>query len=69
VIPVLSARTGALLNTVFTDHYQDMARGHFIVMRLEDRHGEAAVREAYRRIQRETGAGRAAAAPALPAES
>jgi hypothetical protein len=51
VVPVLSAGTGALLNTLFTDHYQAMARGHFIVMRLEDRHGEAMVREAYRRVQ------------------
>jgi hypothetical protein len=51
VVPVLSAGTGALLNTLFTDHYQAMARGHFIVMRLEDRHGEAVVREAYRRVQ------------------
>ena len=51
VVPVLSAGTGALLNTLFTYHYQDMARGHFIVMRLEDRHGEQAVRDAYRRVQ------------------
>jgi hypothetical protein len=69
VVPVLSAATGAVLNTVFTNHYQDMARGHFIVMRLEDRHGEAAVRDAYRRVQRESPAGLAASAPAVSAES
>lgn len=35
VVPVIGALTGATLNTMFTDYYQDMARGHFIVKRLE----------------------------------
>lgn len=46
-VPVVGAATGAALNTMFTDYYQDMARGHFIVRRLERRYGESAVREAY----------------------
>ena len=49
-VPIVGAATGAALNTMFTDYYQDVARGHFIVKRLELRYGEAAVREAYNRI-------------------
>lgn len=36
-IPVIGAAGGALINTVFTSHFQDMARGHFTVRRLERR--------------------------------
>jgi len=46
-IPILGAAGGALINTIFIGHYQDMARGHFTVRRLERLHGELAVREAY----------------------
>jgi hypothetical protein len=46
-IPILGAAGGALINTIFIGHYQDMARGHFIVRRLEKVHGEEPVREAY----------------------
>ncbi len=52
-VPIVGAATGAALNTMFTDYYQDMARGHFIVRRLERRYGEDAVREAYDRLARE----------------
>jgi hypothetical protein len=31
---------------MFTDYYQDMARGHFIVRRLELKYGEDVVRPA-----------------------
>jgi hypothetical protein len=47
-IPILGAAGGALINTIFIGHYQDMARGHFIVRRLEREHGGEAVQEAYR---------------------
>ena len=46
-IPILGAAGGALINTVFIGHYQDMARGHFIVRRLEKIHGAEPVRLAY----------------------
>jgi len=46
-IPILGAAGGALVNTVFIGHYQDMARGHFAVRRLERTHGVEAVRAAY----------------------
>jgi hypothetical protein len=50
LVPVLGAAGGALLNTIFIGHYQDMARGHFIVRRLEKTHGVEPVRAAYRKL-------------------
>ena len=49
-VPILGAAGGALINTIFIGHYQDMARGHFIVRRLEKIHGEEVVRLAYRKL-------------------
>ncbi|CAJ21714.1 conserved hypothetical protein [Xanthomonas euvesicatoria pv. vesicatoria str. 85-10] len=46
-VPLVGAVSGATLNTVFMRHFQAMARGHFIVRRLERRFGEDAVRRAY----------------------
>lgn len=50
MVPVLGAAGGALVNTLFIGHYQDMARGHFIVRRLEKIHGAEPVREAYDKL-------------------
>jgi len=49
-IPIIGAAGGALINTIFIGHYQDMARGHFIVRRLEKIHGTEIIRRAYDRI-------------------
>ena len=49
-LPVVGAAGGALLNTLFIDHFQDMARGHFIVRRLERSYGRETVRVAYLRL-------------------
>lgn len=45
--PVLGAVSGAAINTLFISHYQDMARGHFVVRRLEEKYGAETVRDAY----------------------
>jgi hypothetical protein len=50
MVPILGAAGGALINTIFIGHYQDMARGHFIVRRLEKIHGEDPVRLAYHNL-------------------
>ena len=50
-VPVLGAAGGALINVLFIKHFQDLARGHFIVRRLEAQYGQAVVREAYNRIE------------------
>jgi hypothetical protein len=46
-IPLIGAAGGAIVNLLFVDHFQDMARGHFIVRRLERAWGAQAVRDAY----------------------
>lgn len=49
-IPVIGAVGGALINTYFIGHFQDIARAHFTIRRLEREYGSAAVTEAYRRL-------------------
>jgi hypothetical protein len=46
-MPILGAASGAAVNVLFTGHFQDMARGHFVLRRLERRHGLEAVKSAY----------------------
>jgi len=46
--PLIGAASGAALNLVFISHFQRMARGHFIVRRLERSYGVAVVRDWYR---------------------
>jgi len=53
-IPVIGALGGALINTYFIDHYQDLARAHFTVRRLERQYGAVAVHDAYRRLSQST---------------
>jgi hypothetical protein len=50
-IPAIGAVLGAMVNTVFIDHFQHVAHGHFTVRRLERRYGEAAVQAAYDAIE------------------
>jgi hypothetical protein len=49
-IPVLGAVGGAAVNLAFAQHFQSLARGHFVVRRLERAYGHAPVRAAYERI-------------------
>uniref|UniRef100_UPI002583BFFD EcsC family protein n=1 Tax=Pseudomonas sp. TaxID=306 RepID=UPI002583BFFD len=51
-IPAIGAVGGALINLAFIDHFQAMARGHFIVRQLERRHGQAAVQQLYQALPR-----------------
>jgi hypothetical protein len=46
-IPVVGAAGGSLINVLFMNHFQDMARGHFIIKRLEKNYGSEAVRAVY----------------------
>ena len=46
-IPVIGAAGGAIINTIFIDHFQDMARGHFIVRKLERKHGKEQIEKLY----------------------
>lgn len=49
-IPLLGAVGGATINLVFMDHFQNMARGHFIVRRLERAYGKDLIHETYQRL-------------------
>jgi hypothetical protein len=46
-VPVIGAAGGALINTLFIDHFQNVARGHFVVRRLERMYGADLVRTTY----------------------
>ncbi|MFA5596537.1 MAG: EcsC family protein, partial [Pusillimonas sp.] len=50
-IPAIGAAGGAAINTLFINHFQDMARGHFTVRRLERQYGADVVREAYEALE------------------
>jgi len=49
-IPAIGAAGGAIINTLFIDHFQDMARGHFVVRRLERRYGKRLVEQIYKTL-------------------
>ncbi|QBQ56612.1 EcsC family protein [Nitrosococcus wardiae] len=53
MIPAAGAVSGALLNLIFMQHFQDMARGHFIVRRLERKYDPETVRVAYQQLTQE----------------
>jgi hypothetical protein len=48
-VPIIGAAGGAAINVLFIKHFQDVARGHFIVRRLEGIYGSARVQEEYAR--------------------
>jgi len=49
-IPLIGVAGGALINTIFIDHFQNMARGHFIVLRLERVYGKNLVKQEYDKL-------------------
>jgi hypothetical protein len=49
-VPVIGAAGGVVVNVLFIDHFQEMARGHFIVRRLERMYDPQLVREEYGRL-------------------
>jgi hypothetical protein len=50
-VPIVGALGGATINVVFIDHFQSVARGHFIVRRLEREYGSEPVRARYERLR------------------
>ena len=55
--PILGAIGGATVNAAFADHFQTLARGHFIVRRLERAHGASLVAFEYQRLRGERARG------------
>lgn len=52
IVPGVGAASGAMLNLVFMRHFQDIARGHFIVRRLERAYGVEMIKTEYEDIGR-----------------
>lgn len=49
-IPAIGAAGGIIVNTIFIDHFQDMAKGHFTIRRLEKLYGKENIKMAYEEI-------------------
>jgi hypothetical protein len=62
-IPVLGALGGATINWVFMDYFQEVARGHFTMRRLERAYGAESIRELYHEVVRRLAAKQAATKP------
>ena len=46
-IPAIGAAGGALINAIFISHFQDMAKGHFVIRRLEKIYGKEMIKTEY----------------------
>jgi len=49
-LPLIGAAGGALINTIFIDHFQSMARGHFTIRRLERLYDRELIRQEYEKL-------------------
>ena len=49
-VPIVGAAAGSAINVLFTSHFQSMARGHFVVRRLEKLYGQVVIQEVYDQI-------------------
>lgn len=52
-LPVVGALGGAAVNYAFIEHFQDVARGHFTVRRLERAYGKEFIHGEYERLARD----------------
>lgn len=55
LVPVVGAAGAAAVNAIFIAHFQDMARHHFAVRRLERQYGAEEVRAEYYRVRESLG--------------
>lgn len=47
LVPIIGAAGGATVNTLFIDHYQDIATAHFSIRKLERKYGPEEVKNIY----------------------
>ena len=50
-VPFVGAASGAAINTMFVQHFQDVARAHFTIRRLERAYGAEPIQHAYTQLQ------------------
>ncbi len=53
-VPAIGAVGGALINSIFINHFQDMAQGHFVIRRLERQYDKELVQEEYEGLNLDT---------------
>lgn len=51
LVPLIGAAGGAAVNLIFMSHFQEMARGHFVVRALERRYGSHLVQANYESLR------------------
>jgi hypothetical protein len=51
-VPVIGAIGGAAINWIFMDYFQEIARGHFAIRRLERKYGAEPVQALYQEVAR-----------------
>ncbi|HYE36874.1 EcsC family protein [Methylocaldum sp.] len=51
IIPIIGAVGGALINSVFIQHFQDTARSHFTIRRLERKYSPSLVQAEYYKLR------------------
>jgi hypothetical protein len=66
LIPVVSAASAATVNVIFIHHFQEIARGHFTVRRLEAKYGQQQVAQQYHAFVTDPGAHGAPASSPTP---
>ncbi|AUC75519.1 MULTISPECIES: EcsC family protein [unclassified Olleya] len=49
-VPIIGAAGGALINTMFMDHFQDMAKGHFIMRKIENKYDATYIKTLYEEL-------------------
>ena len=49
-IPIVGAVAGGTINVLFINHFQEMARGHFIIKRLENKYGTEQIETTYKEM-------------------
>ena len=57
-LPVVGALGGAAVNYAFIEHFQEVARGHFTVRRLERAYGKDWIKTEYERLVHDEGGAR-----------
>jgi hypothetical protein len=50
MVPIVGAASGMTINLIFIHHFQTVARGHFIVKRLEKKYGMETIRDLYQSV-------------------
>ena len=50
-VPVVGAATGAAINALFVRHFQELAKAHFTVRRLERHYGASHIQGAYAKVE------------------